>query len=430
MARTMLDGDGGFVLMNADSRRMPLADGSVHCCVTSPPYFGLRSYLPRGSKLKPLEIGLEASIEAYVATMVAVFREVRRVLRDDGTAWVNLGDSFNAHPGQRKEMDKAGPKQVSNTASVGSPSRSVSGVKPKDLILIPFRVALALQADGWWVRQTVIWSKPNPMPESVADRPSTAHEYVFLLSKRDRYFYDGEAIKEPAQNRGEPEDEKLVRSVRDSPRIGGDGRFSRSGGSGTGFGSFDSRNRRSVWTVTTQPTPDAHFATWPRKLVEPMIRAGTSEMGCCPACKAPWVRVVEKERTPTRPGVDTKITKAAVADDGVPDAWSRSNVIGNRDPRRHVTTTMTRRWVPTCPCGAALIPVPCVVLDPFVGSGKSIEVARLLGRYAVGLDLNMDYLRDIARHRAVRGERPHRVPDRIGPRRLPLRGQMSFLDGA
>jgi DNA modification methylase len=173
-------------------RLRELDAGSVHTCVTSPPYFGLRDYGVDG------QIGLEATPDAFVAQMVAVFREVRRVLRDDGTVWLNLGDSYSAKAGQRKTTDRAGIKQQSNVASTGAPSRCVADLGAKQLIGIPWRVAFALQADGWFLRQDIIWAKPNPMPESVTDRCTKAHEYVFMLSKSARYHYDAAAIAEPA----------------------------------------------------------------------------------------------------------------------------------------------------------------------------------------------------------------------------------------
>lgn len=242
-------------------RAMP--DKSVHCCVTSPPYFGLRDYGVDG------QIGLEPTPEEFVQALVEVFREVRRVLRDDGTLWLNIGDSYNAHPGQRKTTDKAGAKQQSVRGAQAAPSRSVEGCKPKDLIGIPWMLAFALRADGWYLRQDIIWSKPNPMPESVRDRCTKAHEYVFLLSKSPRYYFDSEAIKEPATSG-------------DTRKPHGRGQASIAGRAASGIrdgnqkneGTLELRNRRSVWTVTTKPFKGAHFATFPPDLIEPCILAG------------------------------------------------------------------------------------------------------------------------------------------------------------
>jgi len=221
-----------------------LPDESVNCCVSSPPYWGLRDYgtgtwsggdttcvhsvggqvqdskAPGaittgqrpgvdastcqlcGATRIDQQIGLEKTPEEYTARLVEVFREVRRVLRKDGTCWVNLGDSYNAHPGQRKTTDAAGPKQVTNEGAQGAPSRYVANLKPKDLVGIPWRVAFALQADGWWLRSDIIWAKPNPMPESVRDRCTRSHEYIFMLTKSAKYWYDAAAIAEPGTYAG------------------------------------------------------------------------------------------------------------------------------------------------------------------------------------------------------------------------------------
>jgi DNA modification methylase len=237
-----------------------LPDASVNCCVTSPPYFGLRDYGHDG------QIGLEESPDAFVQQMVGVFREVRRVLRDDGTLWLNLGDSYNAHPGQRKTTDSVGDKQASNAGSNTAPSRHVAYLKPKDLIGIPWRVAFALQADGWYLRQDIIWHKPNPMPESVTDRCTKAHEYIFLLSKSARYFYDAEAICEPSEGvSGGPFSQKTHEGRRSA--MAGGAEIGRPEDKGT-------RNRRSVWSVVTKPYKAAHFATFPPDLIRPCILAG------------------------------------------------------------------------------------------------------------------------------------------------------------
>lgn len=222
-----------------------LPDGSVNCCVTSPPYFGLRDYGVDG------QIGLELTPEQYVAKMVEVFREVRRVLRDDGTLWLNIGDSYVGATSQHKDGGSQGynsciaKKTMSGIPQNGRGDRNralyKAGIKMKDLIGIPWMLAFALRADGWYLRQEIIWHKPNPMPESVKDRCTKAHEQVFLLSKSARYYFDSEAMREDA--------------------VDGSGK----------------RNRRSVWSVATRPYKGAHFATFPPALIEPCILAG------CPA---------------------------------------------------------------------------------------------------------------------------------------------------
>lgn len=351
-------------------RAMP--DASVQCVVTSPPYWGLRDYGVEG------QIGLEPTPEEYVERMVGVFREVRRVLRDDGVIWVNLGDSYTS--GNRVgNGTREGYLQATNRGAGGTCDAprypTPPGLKPKDLVGIPWRVAFALQADGWTLRSDVIWNKPNQIPESVTDRPTKSHEYVFLLAKQERYFYDADAVHEPTTSdrvRG-----PALHPSKDTN--GNDGLCRRPIGGG--------RNRRTVWEIATQPTPEAHFATFPEALVEPCIKAGTSERGCCPECGAPWRRVTVSRRVmrhelPTtdpnyRPSRYTR--KAAGHDD-----YAK----GGGQAYRQTTTA---GWAPTCTCNAG-DPVPCTVLDPFGGSGTVAKVARDLGRSSILIELNPAYV--------------------------------------
>lgn len=245
-----------------------LADGSVRCCVTSPPYYGLRDYGVDG------QIGLEQTPEEYIAAMVDVFRCVRDVLADDGTLWLNIGDSYNA-AGRTGHGTRVGFKQGTNRASAAGADQcrpSVDSLKPKDLIGIPWMLAFALRADGWYLRQDIIWSKPNPMPESVRDRCTKAHEYVFLLSKSARYYYDAKAIAEAGEWCGKQlgivrgtkvRAEAMGRAPSGNERPGADATAP------------DLRNKRSVWEVATQPFSEAHFATFPPALIEPCILAGS-----------------------------------------------------------------------------------------------------------------------------------------------------------
>ncbi len=333
---------------DALNRLSDLPEESVQCVVTSPPYWGLRDYgtaawkggdmecnhrgPPAASKTSILgsgpgrrskvreegfvpyrdtcgkcgahrvddQLGLEAMPEEYTARLVAVFHEVWRVLRKDGTLWLNLGDTFAAN----RSYQVTDSKHV----DVGNemPMRVPVGLKPKDLVGIPWRVAFALQEDGWWLRSDIIWSKPNAMPESVTDRPTKSYEHMFLLAKSQRYFYDHEAIKERSNTT-----EKL-------------------------------RNNRDVWTINNYPYSQAHFATFPPKLIEPCIRAGTSDKGCCIECGSPW----------KREGVE---------------------------------------WAPTCNHSNQEIE-PCTVLDPFTGSGTTGMVALELERNFIGIELNPEYI--------------------------------------
>ena len=228
---------------------------SIQCVVTSPPYWGLRDYGIDG------QIGLEKTPEEYVDKMVGVFREVRRVLKDDGTVWLNLGDSYASNPasGGEKSEKLRGPQNA-------TPDR------PKDLVGIPWRVAFALQADGWYLRSDIIWAKPNPMPESVTDRPTKAHEYIFLLTKSERYFYDQEAIKEPCLWSESWSASDTHTAVAQGGRHGNTSIFKQRWEDKTG-----SRNKRTVWTIPTHSYPEAHFATFPEALVIPCVKAGSRE---------------------------------------------------------------------------------------------------------------------------------------------------------
>lgn len=286
-----------------------LAPQSIHCCITSPPYFGLRDYGHDG------QIGLEQTPDEYVAKLVEVFREVRRVLRDDGTLWLNLGDSYASNAGGYSESGSRGESAwhsigAKTQASVrkGAQRRPPAGLKPKDLIGIPWRVAFALQADDWYLRQDIIWAKPNPMPESVTDRCTKSHEYLFLLSKSPRYYFDHEAIKEPvavatvarlSQNVDAQAGSdrvpgktngpmKAVRSKANSFKREGSKREQAIPGQSVGTHrpgraeseyDLDTRNKRSVWNVATRPFKGAHFATFPPALIEPCILAGCPEGG-------------------------------------------------------------------------------------------------------------------------------------------------------
>jgi len=241
--------DNGATIWQGDCREVlrGLEESSVHCVVTSPPYWGLRDYGADG------QLGLEETPADHVANMVEVFREVRRVLREDGTLWLNYGDTY---------------------AATGS------GLKPKDLCGIPWRVAFALQDDGWWLRQDIIWHKPNPMPESVTDRCTKAHEYIFLLAKSPRYYYDADAVKETlALSTASDRRLGVVSGTGRARYTGGDGKGHGSCPSGMAGGSIDGRNKRSVWTIATAPYPGAHFATFPPDLVKPCIMAGCPDGG-------------------------------------------------------------------------------------------------------------------------------------------------------
>lgn len=261
-----LDLAPGAALLVGDAletlRRLP--DGRFQTCVTSPPYWGLRDYGVSG------QLGLEASPDEYVSALVAVFREVRRVLRDDGTLWLNLGDSYagtgkSGGGAQGKRWETMG---AASDVGKGTWKPPPPGLKPKDLVGIPWRVAFALQADGWWLRSDIIWHKPNPMPESVTDRPTKAHEYVFLLAKAESYFYDADAVREPMAFGSNGSTFTRGKTAAAAEQL-------RPVGQGERQDNPLGRNRRSVWSIATRPFKGAHFATFPPALVEPCILAGS-----------------------------------------------------------------------------------------------------------------------------------------------------------
>jgi DNA modification methylase len=351
-----------------------LPDASVQCCVTSPPYYGLRDYGVDG------QIGLEQSPDAYIAEMVAVFREVRRVLRGDGTLFLNLGDSYAANrPYQVSQSKHAGHSYGKSNAT-----RVPVGIKPKDLIGIPWMVAFALRADGWWLRQDNIWAKRNCMPESVRDRTTRAHEYMFMLAKSERYYYDAAAIEE---------DGDIPAGTRAAKGSGARGAAKGVNGRPAEYFEYTGkRNKRTVWWVATQPFPEAHFATFPPDLIEPCILAGTSERGCCSACGAPWTRQTERS-TSFGSGSGRSGRKPVGKGAGGPQTES-----GTYDIRMGpVVTTATTDWLPSCDCELRTS-ARGVVLDPFGGAGTTGLVADRLGRDAILIELNPEYA-EMARRR-------------------------------
>ena len=321
-------------------KRLP--DESVHCCVTSPPYYGLRDYGVEG------QLGLEQTPDEYIAKMVEVFREVRRVLRSDGTLWLNIGDSYDGS-GKGRNADgthQGGGKQGTSKGSIeGSISKTVTGgaCKAKDLIGIPWMLAFALRADGWYLRQDIIWNKPNPMPESVRDRCTKSHEYIFLLSKSSRYYFDNKAIAEKSLHPNAIAawtcDSRASRGhmLRGNP-VGNEA-------SGAEYLGSETRNRRSVWQVTTKPYKGAHFAVFPADLIEPCILAGTSASGCCMKCLSPFVPIVEKPEIPhdgeTMTAYESKSTAGRLA---LPRQAARER------GGEYANTSRIVGWRPSCKC--------------------------------------------------------------------------------
>ena len=386
--------DSKILVGDVRTRLTEIPDDSIQSCITSPPYWGLRDYgtaswdggdsscdhqgKPMATKANinrncgtgndvknatarefykdicgrcganriDSQLGLEQTPDDYVANMVTVFREVRRVLKDDGVLWLNLGDSY-----------------------VGG-----KGLKPKDLVGIPWRVAFALQADGWWLRQDIIWHKPNPMPESVTDRCTKSHEYLFMLTKSAKYYFDNEAIKEDAKW--------------SSDKRAGEGRLTydgkRQGANGTEQEAFvsivDKRNRRSVWTIPTKPFRGAHFAVMPEALVEPCLLASTSGHGCCATCGSSYERIIEQGKIPERKTRDGMV--------GVIPGRTSTTRMNSVD--MEVILKKTVGWRKTCDCPTQDIQ-PSTVMDPFTGSGTVAVVSLRHGRNFIGTELNPDY---------------------------------------
>lgn len=421
-------------------RLKELPSESVHCVVTSPPYWGLRDYgtaqwkggnsgcdhstpRSRGDDIKngdkqgtskgsrpntqmvcpcgavriDAQFGLEATPDEYVARLVGVFRELKRVLRDDATLWLNLGDSFSrARSLMSNRYARAGgwsnnngldgvKREESKRPRTNAPEGVVSqklayGLKEKDLVGIPWMIAFALRADGWYLRSDIIWSKPNSMPESVMDRPTKSHEYVFLLSKSARYYYDGDAIREPysltsISRYDAPNDAPMMGVAPTARQPGGDiDRREREKGlrSPNPLG----RNARTVWTITTQPFSEAHFATFPARLVERCISAGTSERGVCRECGKPWARKIEK--------VEGVTHNREVAH--VPNSCPTKVDSTGWQP----STRATNQWQQQCEHDAPVI--PATVLDIFSGSGTTGVVANSLDRDYIGIELNPEYV--------------------------------------
>jgi DNA modification methylase len=418
---------------------------SVHCCVTSPPYWGLRDYgtppqvwggdpdcrhrwgaegksaqrLRNGvgsdtaKQAVPItlhprtgafcarcgawrgSLGLEPTYQLYVDHLVEVLREVRRVLRPDGTLWLVIGDCYATGGGKAKKPGGRGQgERWENYGPPGTqPNRMPQpGLKPKDLVGIPWRVAFALQDEGWWLRRDQVWHKPNPMPESIKDRCTSGHEYLFHLSKSARYYFDHEAIKEPAVN-GElfhgdyapPGGVRERNGRQPRPSVVKGGFAGKT--AGTDKPAFHAvtatRHKRSVWTVATSPFPEAHFATYPPALVEPCILAGTSERGVCSDCGAPWRRLVRKQL------INTAGRAKATKDPHRAVSGSQAK-IRNGQGRAGDPVTETIGWRPTCSCAAG-DPVPAIVLDPFLGAGTTAMVADRLGRDCIGVELSLKY---------------------------------------
>jgi len=423
---------------NCIEKLKELEDQSVNCCVTSPPYWGLRDYgtakwvggdpdcsHKRDSKFsescstgqKALEgaigdgiykttckrcgavredeqLGLEETPEEYVDNLVKVFREVKRVLRDDGTLWLNLGDSYCMTSMRGKNSSFNGCVDQSKQGIVGIEKHIPDGLKPKDLVGIPWRVAFALQADGWYLRQDIIWHKPNPMPESVRDRCTKAHEYVFLFSKQERYYF--EQMVEPAQYDGR-KDTMLKGSQKYNTAVMPNQPVHTMASQGHERWVKDDkgnyvRNKRSVWNVPTRPFKEAHFATFPELLIEPMIQAGCPEF-VCNKCGEPRRKIIEREQAP-----EEVFTKKNSPDDCHSGSHVKGEFKGHGGTLQKWRNEHPDKFLGYTDCGCGEGFREGVVLDPFFGAGTVGVVAIKQGKKYIGIELNKEYI-EIANNR-------------------------------
>ena len=400
----MLEQNPSVTILVGDARERlsDLPDGSVHCVITSPPYWGQRRY-----EDDPGMIGMEDTWEEHLEALMDVFAEVRRVLRDDGTMWVNYGDSYwggkgasaQAWSGSHRDRDTL-MKDHHHVAGKGEtrPTDAKHALwKPKDLMLLPARLGIAFQERGWWLRQEVVWSKPNPKPESVDDRPTCAHEKLLLLSKSPRYFYDHHAVRTPQKessvqramnarnteynptphlpteslNRPRPRRAKVRGHVRPEQGLGELDQMTKQEQQAKGA------NLRNVWQIATKPFKETHFATFPPELVELPIKAGTSEHGVCSVCGAPHTRIVETDYL--NPGGRTT--------NGPRSVENRHESAGFE--QRLVRSSVTAGWEAGCDCDADR--VPAAILDPFGGAGTVGLVAQELGRSSVLIEVSPKY---------------------------------------
>ena len=437
-----------FEILNGDCIEMMLSlpDNSVDTCVTSPPYWGLRDYGGGGKVWGPPEciergegdtshewegytrpsentrnnnnslqlksaywepqdqahckhcnawfgqLGLEPNIEQYVKNMVEVFSHVHRILKPEGTLWLNLGDSYASGKSRYSTKEQSIVGGERNDAKLGDLQngkracvKSHPVLKDKDLVGVPWRVAFALQEAGWWLRQDIIWAKPNCMPESVKDRCTKNHEYMFLLTKSHKYYFDNEAIKENTVKKADKRQSAFTYADNEEWAKDKDAsRISKAKGIAEArTKNYAKRNKRSVWWISPKPFPEAHFAVFPIELIEPCILAGTSAYGCCSKCGSAWERIISKPKLP-------KVDDSEIDRYGTGKAGVHRKVGQKYADWRVNNPDITTGWKPTCECNADV--VPAVVFDPFGGSGTTAIAAIKHGRNATLTELSEEYV--------------------------------------
>jgi DNA modification methylase len=375
--------DKDVLMLGCSATEIPMANASVQCIVTSPPYWALRKYAGEQDVTwkdgEKCPYGLEPNVEMYIRHSVQILRELRRVLRGDGVLFWNLGDSYagsttiGSGGGSKKQQSVRGAHFENDVRREFG-----NGIKPKDLCLIPQRIAIAAQEDGWWIRSMIIWAKPNPMPESCTDRPTDAYEHIIMMTKSEQYFWDSFAVGEEAV----PAVRKVKGKVGSAAQAEGMGvKPSGNGKEGSVMVTGNLRNLRNVWNFATQPYSGAHFATFPEELPRRCILAASSEKGCCAKCGAPYERQLED--TP-----EYKALKDKNKDEmgGYPSGALEAGRLFTNNTPGHVRDQITTGWQKTCLCPGDEIK-PCVILDPFGGSGTTGRVAIELNRRAVLVDI-------------------------------------------
>ena len=357
-----------FLQGNCLEKITELKDDSIDCVVSSPPYFGLRNYEVDG------QFGLEKTYQEYIANTLKVFAAFRPKLKDQATIWWNVGDSYNAG----RNGGHAGGKKQNHSKYIQRSGSNVPGLKPKDLLMIPNRVAIALQEAGWYIRSEIIWHKPNPMPESVTDRPTACHEKIWLITKNKKYYYDHEAIKEPT----------VSGQIKTNIKYGGNkygDHKDHPTKSGNIYKDTGKRNKRNVWTVTTKPFREAHFATFPPDLIEPCVLAGCPEKVCA-ECGSPYIpnykRTDNNKNYIQTKGKDTpNIKKGGVRLDK-----------NGTSPHFNAPTIEFLNLKKNCNCKTDKFKSG-IVLDPFGGAGTTGLVAKKNNRNAILIELNPEYIK-------------------------------------
>lgn len=370
-----------------------IPDEYVQMVVTSPPYFNLRDYETKG------QMGREPTPEKYTERIVAVFREIRRVLRKDGVIFLNLGDCYcSTAPGTmgnelRRDGEFANVKTKNTKYRKMKRPKTPPGLKTKDLVGIPWRVAFALQADGWWLRRDIIWHKPNPMRESCKDRCTTSHEYIFMLSRSGKYFYDRDAIREPINAETVMKTPDGWDTSTGSGSHGATHKNGREKGHKT-YTQNKGANKGSVWKFAAQNFGGDHYATFPEILPEICIKAGTSEAGSCGKCGKPLERIVEEGETDENWKRKSGADKSGEYRGKAQKNFKGAKVQNASDVKRRILKGMTEKkttgWRRGCKCKSKT--VPCIVLDPFMGTGTTGAVAKRLGRDWIGIEISLKYV--------------------------------------